>query len=143
MTNMAINILLVEDNKGDVVLTLEIFQELLMNNSVSAVEDGEQAIQYLENKNQFADEVLPDLILLDINMPKIDGKEVLKYIQNQPHLSHIPVIMLTTSASPKDWEDCNKANAVYYIIKPLDAENFLNAVRALKIFRFSLVKLSE
>ena len=143
MTKKALHILLVEDNKGDVILTLEVFQDLLMNNVVSVVEDGEQAIQYLENKDKFADAILPDLILLDINMPKIDGKEVLKYIQHQPHLQHILVIMLTTSASPNDLEDCNKAKADYYIIKPLDSENFLNAIRALKNLRFSLTQLSE
>ena len=143
MTKKALHILLVEDNKGDVILTLEVFQDLLMNNVVSVVEDGEQAIQYLENKDKFADAILPDLILLDINMPKIDGKEVLKYIQHQPHLQHILVIMLTTSASPNDLEDCNKAKADYYIIKPLDSENFLNAIRALKKLRFSLTQLSE
>ena len=143
MTKKALHILLVEDNKGDVILTLEVFQDLLMNNVVSVVEDGEQAIQYLENKDKFADAILPDLILLDINMPKIDGKEVLKYIQHQPHLQHILVIMLTTSASPNDLEDCKKAKADYYIIKPLDSENFLNAIRALKKLRFSLTQLSE
>lgn len=143
MTKKALHILLVEDNKGDVILTLEVFQDLLMNNVVSVVEDGEQAIQYLENKDKFADAILPDLILLDINMPKIDGKEVLKYIQHQPHLQHILVIMLTTSASPNDLEDCNKAKADYYIIKPLDSENFLNAIRALKKLHFSLTQLSE
>ena len=142
MTKKALHILLVEDNKGDVILTLEVFQDLLMNNVVSVVEDGEQAIQYLENKDKFADAILPDLILLDINMPKIDGKEVLKYIQHQPHLQHILVIMLTTSASPNDLEDCKKAKADYYIIKPLDSENFLNAIRALKNLRFSLTQLS-
>lgn len=143
MTKKALHILLVEDNKGDVILTLDIFQDLLINNSVSVVEDGEQAIQYLDKKDGFADAILPDLILLDINMPKIDGKEVLKYIQHQPHLQHIHVIMLTTSASPNDWEDCNKAKADYYISKPLDSENFLNAIRALKNLRFSLTQLSE
>ena len=143
MDKKALHILLVEDNKGDVILTLDIFQDLLMDNSVSVVEDGEKAILYLGNKGEFADAVSPDLILLDINMPRIDGKEVLQYIQQQPHLQRIPVIMLTTSASPNDRDDCFKANAVHYIIKPLDSENFLNAIRIIKNFRFSLVKLSE
>lgn len=143
MDNKALHILLVEDNKGDVILTLDIFNDLLMNNSVSLVVDGEQAIRYLGNKGEFANAVLPDLILLDINMPRIDGKEVLQYIHQQPQLRHIPVIMLTTSASPNDREDCYKANAVHYIIKPLDSENFLNAIRILKNFRLSLVKHSE
>ncbi len=141
MTNSALHILLVEDNKGDVILTLDVFQDLLMNNSVSVVDDGEQAIRYLNKKDEFAEAVTPDLILLDINMPRVDGKEVLRYIHQQPHLNHIPVIMLTTSASPNDKEDCYKANAVHYIIKPLDSENFLNAIRVLKKFRFTLVKL--
>lgn len=143
MTNKTLHILLVEDNKGDVILTLDIFQDLLMNNSVSVVDDGEQAIRYLNNKDEFAEAVMPDLILLDINMPRVDGKEVLGYIHQHPHLNHIPVIMLTTSASPNDMEDCYKANAFHYIIKPLDSENFLNAIRVLKKFRFTLVKLSE
>ncbi len=143
MTNKALHILLVEDNKGDVILTLDIFHDLLMNNTVSVVEDGEQAISYLNNKDGFTDAVLPDLILLDINMPRIDGKEVLKYIKHQPHLRHIPVIMLTTSASPNDKGDCDKENAVYYIIKPLDAKNFLKAIKTLKNYSFSLVKLPE
>lgn len=143
MNNKALHILLVEDNKGDVILTLDIFHDLLMNNSVSVVEDGEQAIKYLDKTDEFADAVLPDLILLDINMPRVDGKEVLKYIQQQPHLIHIPVIMLTTSASPNDKEDCGKANAAHYIIKPLDSESFLKAIKCLKSCCFSLVKLPE
>jgi CheY-like chemotaxis protein len=85
MTNKALHILLVEDNKGDVILTLNIFQDLLMNNSVSVVDDGEQAIRYLNNKEEFAKAVMPDLILLDINMPKVDGKEVLRYINQHHH----------------------------------------------------------
>ena len=99
MTNKALHILLVEDNKGDVILTLDIFHDLAMNNTVSVVEDGEQAIKYIDNKDEFTDAVPPDLILLDINMPRIDGKEVLNYIQQQPHLQHIPVIMLVFSMS--------------------------------------------
>ena len=143
MTNKALHLLLVEDNKGDVILTLDIFHELLMNNTVSVVEDGEQAINYLNNKDGFINAVLPDLILLDINMPRIDGKEVLRYIKHQPHLRHIPVIMLTTSASPNDKVDCDNGNAVHYIIKPLDSNNFLKAIKKLKNHSFSLVKISE
>ena len=143
MNSKALHILLVEDNKGDVILTLDIFNDLLMSNTVSIVEDGEQAINYLNNKDGFTDAVLPDLILLDINMPRVDGKEVLRYIKHQPHLQHIPVIMLTTSASPNDKEDCGKANAAHYIIKPLDSESFLKAIKCLKSCCFSLVKLPE
>ena len=143
MNSKALHILLVEDNKGDVILTLDIFNDLLMSNTVSIVEDGEQAINYLNNKDGFTDAVLPDLILLDINMPRVDGKEVLRYIKHQPHLQHIPVIMLTTSASPNDRGDCDKANAVHYIIKPLDSGNFLQAIKTIKNYSFSLVKLAE
>ena len=143
MTNKALHILLVEDNKGDVILTLDIFHDLAMNNTVSVVEDGEQAIKYIDNKDEFTDAVPPDLILLDINMPRIDGKEVLNYIQQQPHLQHIPVIMLTTSASTNDKEDCDKANAAHYIIKPLTSESFIKAIKCLKSCFFSLVKHPE
>jgi CheY-like chemotaxis protein len=136
-------ILLVEDNEGDIVLTLEIFKELMLTNKVNVVKDGEQAICYLNKEKEFINAQTPDLIFLDINLPKINGKEVLQYINNQPLLKHIPVIVLTTSSSQQDKDDCYTKNAKFYIIKPLDINSFLQGISTLKNFSLSIVSPSK
>ena len=132
-------ILLVEDNEGDVILTLEIFNELMLLNKIKVVKDGEQAIRYLNKQKEFENVKTPDLIFLDINLPKINGKEVLQYIKSQPLLKSIPVIVLTTSSSRLDEEECFKNNAKFYIIKPLQINTLLQAIASLKVFCLSIV----
>ena len=132
-------ILLVEDNEGDVILTLEIFNELMLLNKINVVKDGEQAIRYLNKQKEFENVKTPDLIFLDINLPKINGKEVLQYIKSQPLLKSIPVIVLTTSSSRIDEEECFKNNAKFYIIKPLQINTLLQAIASLKVFCLSIV----
>src|SRR5688572_9687395 len=97
-----IHILLVEDNEGDIVLTIEALKEARIGNTIDVVRDGEKAMQFLHKEGEFSNAVTPDLILLDINLPKIDGKEVLVSIKNDEQLKIIPVVMLTTSDSPTD-----------------------------------------
>lgn len=134
-----VEILLVEDNEGDVILTLEIFNELMLLNKINVVKDGEQAIRYLNKQKEFENVKTPDLIFLDINLPKINGKEVLQYIKSQPLLKSIPVIVLTTSSSRIDEEECFKNNAKFYIIKPLQINTLLQAIASLKVFCLSIV----
>jgi two-component system, chemotaxis family, response regulator Rcp1 len=122
-----LSILLVEDNDGDVVLTKETFSELKLSNTVNVVRDGEEALRYL---NALATDSanVPGLILLDINLPKVDGKELLAYIKDIVPLNTIPVIVLTTSSSQKDMEECRTPQVLDYIIKPLDAGKFVAAL---------------
>jgi CheY-like chemotaxis protein len=134
-----IEILLVEDNKGDVLLTLEVFRELLLTNKIKIVKDGEEAILYLNKEKEFETVQTPGLIFLDINLPKINGKEVLHYINSQKHLMHIPVIILTTSSSQLDKDECYKKNATYYIIKPLDVNSLLQGIASLKNYTMSIM----
>ena len=134
-----VEILLVEDNEGDVILTLEIFNELMLLNKINVVKDGDQAIRYLNKQKEFENVKTPDLIFLDINLPKINGKEVLQYIKSQPLLKSIPVIVLTTSSSRIDEEECFKNNAKFYIIKPLQINTLLQAIASLKVFCLSIV----
>ncbi len=137
----AIEILLVEDNQGDVVLTMEALEEGRIHNRVTVLRDGQEAIDYLTRKAPYQDSTLPDLILLDINLPKIDGKEVLSFIKADKKLKKIPVVMLTTSSSEKDILDSYEAFANCYITKPVDVNKFFEVVKAIEDFWISIVKL--
>jgi two-component system, chemotaxis family, response regulator Rcp1 len=135
-----IQILLVEDNEGDIVLTLEALSEGKLKNQVSVVRDGAEALDYLyERKNTPA--LLPDLILLDINLPKIDGKEVLQTIKNDNDLKTIPVVMLTTSSSDRDVKEAYDNHANCFITKPVDLNKFFEVVKVIEDFWISIVKL--
>lgn len=136
-----IEILLVEDNPGDVVLTLEALEDGKIKNTVTVVRDGHEAIQYLTKKAPFENATLPDLILLDINLPKIDGKEVLAFIKSSPNLKLIPVVVLTTSSSEKDILDAYESNANCYITKPVDVNKFLEVIHAIEPFWIKIVRL--
>jgi CheY-like chemotaxis protein len=136
-----IKILLVEDNEGDVILTLEALKEGRVRNLVNVVRDGEQAILYLDKKGGYADAITPDLILLDINLPRIDGLEVLCYIKQSDTLKTIPVVMLTTSSSKDDIQNAYSAYANCYITKPVDFNKFMEVVGSIEHFWISLVKL--
>jgi CheY-like chemotaxis protein len=136
-----IRILLVEDNEGDIFLTLEALKEARVNNEIAVVKDGEKALQFLRKENEFANVETPDLILLDINLPKVDGKEVLARIKNDDFLKVIPVVMLTTSDSERDIMDSYQNHANCYITKPVDFQKFMNVVQTVKNFWINIVQL--
>ncbi len=136
-----INILLVEDNEGDIVLTKEALSEAKINNKVTVVRDGEEAINFLNESLNTDSDLLPDLVLLDINLPKIDGKEVLFYIKNHSVLKKIPVVMLTTSSSEMDVTDAYLNHANCFITKPVDIHKFFSVVRMIEDFWVTIVKL--
>ncbi len=136
-----IQILLVEDNPGDVVLTKEALKDSKILNAVHVAKDGEVALDMLFRKNQYHDFELPDLILLDINLPKIDGREVLATIKNDNLLKLIPVVMLTTSDSDKDVYESYRNYANCYIVKPVDMEKFVTVIASIENFWLTIVKL--
>lgn len=135
------HILLVEDNEGDIILTLEAFKEAKIINSIDVVRDGELALRYLAKESEFKNVETPDLILLDINLPKIDGIDVLNAIKNDPELSLIPVIILTTSDDERDILKSYQARANCYITKPVNYNNFMDVIKTLKDFWINIVKL--
>ncbi len=138
-----IHILLVDDNEGDIFLTREALEEAKIVNRISVAYDGMEAIRFLKKTPPFTDGETPDLILLDINLPKMDGKEVLGIIKNDPDLKRIPVIMLTTSSSEKDILTSYDNHANCYITKPVDLERFMEVVRTIEDFWISIVKLPK
>ncbi|WP_445664071.1 response regulator [Fodinibius sp. AD559] len=136
-----IHILLVEDNEGDIVLTTEALEEGKVSNSLSVVKDGWEAIQYLEQNEGYEDVEEPDLVLLDINLPKVNGHEVLKHIKTSDVLKHIPVIMLTTSSDEVDINKSYQNHSNCYITKPVDVNKFLEVVSTIEEFWISVVQL--
>jgi CheY-like chemotaxis protein len=137
-------ILIVEDSDIDYETTLRAFKNSNMANPVQRCEDGEEALDYLFQRNQYADaskSPRPDLILLDLNLPGTDGREVLEEIKKDPKLKTIPVIVLTTSADDKDIQICYRAGANSYIQKPVDLEGFYSAIGRLRDFWFEVVLL--
>ncbi len=141
MNKKDLTILLVEDNEGDIVLTLEALKEANVSNTIHVVTDGEEALQYLQKQGRFNNAVTPDLIFLDINLPKIDGKEVLAEIKNDADLKVIPVVILTTSSSEKDILESYQHHANCYITKPVDFKNFTHVVNMITNFWISIVQL--
>ena len=141
MTSSTIEILLVEDNAGDARLTLEAFKEAKVINHLTVVNDGVKALAYLRREEPYADAVAPDLILLDLNLPRMDGREVLAAIKGDEHLMKIPVVVLTTSASQDDIARAYGSHANCYITKPVDLDQFLRVVHSIESFWLSLVKL--
>lgn len=138
-----IKILLVEDNEGDIVLTLQALKKANLTNGISVARDGDEALRYLRKKGQFENVETPDLILLDINLPKIDGMEVLVEIKNEETLKAIPVVMLTTSDSESDIIKSYNNHANCYITKPVDFAKFMDVVQMIKDFWISIVKLPK
>ncbi len=137
----SVHILLVEDNEGDILLTKEALEEVKLTNTVSIMRDGEAAIKFLNKETPYQKEKEPDLILLDINLPKIGGQEVLKYIKTSSHLRHIPVIVLTTSSSYEDVSSSYRNYANCYIVKPVEIDDFIKAVAQIEDFWIKIVKL--
>lgn len=136
-----IDILLVEDNEGDIVLTMEALKQGKLKNKVFIARDGEMAMDMLLKKAPYQQQITPDLILLDINLPKIDGIEVLKQIKENKILKRIPVIMLTTSSAEGDILKSYNNYANCYITKPINLSSFMNVVSTIEEFWVSLVQL--
>ena len=140
-TGRPIEILLVEDNPGDVRLTVEAFNEGKVRNNLSVVADGVEALAFLRREGKNADAARPDLILLDLNLPKKDGREVLAEIKEDSNLRRIPVVVLTTSEEEKDILQAYDLRANAYITKPVDLDQFLTVVRSIEDFWLTIVKL--
>ncbi len=136
-----VEILLVEDNPGDVRLTLEAFKEGKMINNLSVVRNGVEAMAFLRREGKYANVSQPDIILLDLNMPKMDGREVLAEIKKDGSLKHIPVIVLTTSEAEQDIFKSYDLHANCYITKPVDLDQFNTVIKSIKDFWLSIVKL--
>jgi chemotaxis family two-component system response regulator Rcp1 len=136
-----IEVLLVEDSPGDVRLTREAFKDAKVHINLRVAADGAEAMAYLKREGEHANAPRPDLILLDLNLPKKDGREVLAEIKESPTLGSIPVVILTTSASESDIRRSYRLHANCYIAKPVDLEGFLKVVRSIDNFWLSVVKL--
>ena len=136
-----IEVLLVEDDPGDVLMTQEAFEEHKVRNNLSVVSDGAEALAYLRREGKYADAVRPDLILLDLNLPRRDGREVLAEIKKDPELGRIPVVVLTTSAADEDILRSYQLHANAYVTKPVDFERFIQVIRQIDEFFVSVVKL--
>jgi two-component system, chemotaxis family, response regulator Rcp1 len=136
-----IEILLVEDNPGDVRLTIEALKEGRILNHLSVAEDGIEAMAFLHQEGRYKNAPKPDLILLDLNLPKKNGREVLAEIKVDPYLKSIPVVILTSSEAEKDIIATYNLHANCYITKPVDFDQFINVVRSIEDFWFKLVKL--
>jgi CheY-like chemotaxis protein len=135
----SIHILLIEDNEGDILLTIEALEDSKITNKISVLRDGKQAIDFFENITD-KDEV-PDLVLLDINLPKKSGHEVLRYIKKSERHNQVPVIMLTTSSSERDILSAYKHYANCYITKPIDVSEFMNAIAKIEDFWINIVSI--
>jgi CheY-like chemotaxis protein len=142
-TGKPIDILLVEDNPADVRLTQENFKESKILNNLHVVKDGEEAMAFLHRKGKYADAVRPDLILLDLNLPKKDGREVLAEIKTDEELKSIPVVILTISKAEEDILKSYNLHANCYITKPIDIEQFNKIVRSIEDFWLTIVKLPQ
>src|SRR6059036_105941 len=141
MSNGSIQVLLVEDNPGDVRLTKEALKEGKMLNRVTVVGDGVEALSFLRRQGKYADAGQPDLILLDLNLPKKDGREVLAEIKADAGLKKIPVVILTTSAAEQDVLKTYDLHANCYITKPVDLEQFIKIVQLIEDFWFTIARL--
>ena len=139
--HVPIVVLLVEDSPGDVRLTREAFKDARVHINLHVAQDGTEAMAFLTREGKYADAPRPDLILLDLNLPKKDGREVLKEIKESPTLGTIPVVILTTSASEADVLRSYQLHANCYITKPVDLDGFLTVVKSIDSFWLSVVKL--
>jgi CheY-like chemotaxis protein len=138
-----VDVLLVEDDEGDVLMTREAFEFYKIGNPLHVVTDGAQALQFVRRTGPFADAPRPGLILLDVNLPRVSGLEVLAELKADPDLMLVPVVMLTTSQAEEDILRSYRLHANAYVTKPVDFENFVAAIRQIDDFFLSLVKLPE
>lgn len=136
-----IHILLVEDNEGDVILTREAFENAKVLTKISVVRDGMAAMDFLRKQGDYFNVSEPDLLLLDLNLPRKNGLEVLQFVKTNTKLMHIPVIVLSTSSSDRDVNKCYQNYANCYITKPMDIENFFSIISRIENFWLSVVNL--
>jgi CheY-like chemotaxis protein len=141
MNVMPICILMVEDNEGDVLLTTEALKEAKVVTDLHVVRDGVEAIDFLYRKGEFSASPRPDLILLDLNLPRRDGRQVLAEIKNDPSLRHIPVVVLTSSSAEQDIVKAYDLHANCYIVKPVDLSSLIQVVKSIESFWLTVVKL--
>jgi two-component system, chemotaxis family, response regulator Rcp1 len=141
MSDRAIEILLVEDNDGDVLLTREALAEGHVRNHLTVAKNGVEALAILRREPAFGETSRPDLVLLDLNLPKVDGRQVLAEMKNDPDLRRIPVVVLTTSKAEEDVVRSYDLHANSYITKPVDLDEFIHVVRSIEEFWLSLVTL--
>lgn len=142
-TTKIAHILLVEDNPGDVRLTQEAFRITALKHRLHVVTDGAEAIKFLYKDDQYKSVEKPDLILLDLNLPKKDGREVLSIIKSDVNLKTIPIVVLTTSSSESDIYMVYDLNANSYIVKPVDFNKFIDVIKAIENYWFKIVKLAN
>jgi two-component system, chemotaxis family, response regulator Rcp1 len=136
-----IEILLVEDNQGDVRLTREALKEGKVLNTLHVARDGVEGLAFLRHEGKYAQEPHPDIILLDLNLPRMDGRELLEIIKTDPKLRRIPVVILTTSKSEEDILKTYDLHANCFITKPVELDQFMNMIRSMEEFWFMIVKL--
>ena len=136
-----VDVLLVEDNPGDVRLTVEALKESKFYVNLHVAKDGEEALEFLRGQGRFADSRRPDLVLLDLNLPKKDGREVLGEIKADPELQRIPVVVLTTSQAEEDILRTYNLHANCYVTKPVDLEQFIRVVHSISDFWLTIVRL--
>jgi CheY-like chemotaxis protein len=141
MSGQPIDVLMVEDNPGDVRLTQEALREAKVRNNIYVVTDGVEALAFLRRQGRYADVPRPDVILLDLNLPKKDGREVLAEIKADPNLGRIPVVVLTSSEAEEDILKAYNLHANAYVAKPVDLEKFIAVVKAIEDFWLEIVKL--
>ena len=138
---MPIEILLVEDNPGDARLTAEALTDAKVLNTLTVVQDGVEALTYLRRQGRYSDAPRPDVVLLDLNLPKKDGREVLAEIKEDPDLKRIPVVVLTTSKAEEDIARTYDLHGNCYISKPVDLDQFMTVVKSIENFWFTVVRL--
>ena len=136
-----IEVLLVEDDPGDVLMTREAFEDYKLKNQLHVVNDGAEAMDFLRRRGDHADAPRPDLVLLDLNLPRMDGREVLQAIKSDPELASIPVVVLTTSEAEEDVLRSYSLHANAYVTKPVDFERFIQVVRQIDEFFVTVVRL--
>ncbi|WP_371525411.1 response regulator [Streptomyces sp. NBC_01283] len=136
-----INVLLVEDDPGDELMTREAFEDNKIRNTLHVVRDGEEALDFLYQRGEYTAAPRPDLILLDLNLPKYDGRQVLEKVKSDQDLQDIPVVVLTTSAAEEDILRSYKLHANAYVTKPVDLDQFIAAVRQIDDFFVQVVRL--
>lgn len=136
-----VEILLVEDNPGDVRLTREALRDAKVRNHLHVVDDGVRAVEFLRGQGDYASAVRPDLILLDLNLPRMSGLEVLQEIKTDPDLLRIPVVVLTSSQAERDIASAYALHANCFVTKPVDLDHFMHVVRSLEDFWLTTVRL--
>ena len=136
-----IEVLLVEDDPGDVMMTREAFQDYKLHNELHVVSDGAEAMAFLRQEGEYAGRPRPDLVLLDLNLPRMDGRQVLEAIKSDPELASIPVVVLTTSENEDDVLHSYSLHANAYVTKPVDFQRFIEVVRQIDDFFVTVVRL--